>query len=148
MADTETAIRRIAWSATAFSTLLYAIVAYATERNFRLQPLELALRRPVVIFLYVLAIAFYFAAFAVALPAPAEDRAVETITASDPLASSSATAAGRARFLIRLALLDLIAIMGLLAAFALHDWRIYLPAWALAIVGFLRSSPGLAPQPR
>ena len=32
-------------------------------------------------------------------------------------------------------------IFGLLAAFLNQDWRLYLPAWAVALIGFMREWP-------
>ena len=105
--------QRLIWFALVFSTFLYGVLAYATERNYRLQPIELMLRRPFVIAAYVIGIALFFLALRMSQ-----------------------------RFVAQLALLDAVAIMGLLAAMLLRDWRIYLPAWGLALIGFVRVYPG------
>jgi thiamine transporter ThiT len=104
--------QRLLWFALVFTTFLYGILAYATERNYRLQPIELMLRRPFVIAAYVIALALFFLALRIA-----------------------------PRFIAQLALLDAVAVMGLLAAMLLRDWRIYLPVWGLALVGFVRVYP-------
>jgi thiamine transporter ThiT len=104
--------QRLLWFALVFTTFLYGILAYATERNYRLQPIELMLRRPFVIAAYVIGLALFFLALRMSQ-----------------------------RFVVQLALLDAVAIMGLLAAMLMRDWRIYLPAWAFALVGFVRVYP-------
>lgn len=104
--------QRLLWFALVFTTILYGIFAYATERNYRLQPIELMLRRPFVIAAYVIGIALFFLSLRMAQ-----------------------------RFVAQLALLDAVAIMGLVAAILMRDWRIYLPAWGLALIGFVRVYP-------
>ena len=104
--------QRLLWFALVFTTFLYGILAYATERNFRLQPIELMLRRPFVIVAYVIGVALFILAMRMTQ-----------------------------RFIAQLALFDVVAIMGLLAAIVLRDWRLYLPAWGLALVGFMRVYP-------
>ena len=42
---------------------------------------------------------------------------------------------------VKLMMLDTVAIFGLVGAFVAHDWRLYVPTWALASVGLLRSFP-------
>ena len=120
--------RRIIWTAIAFSTLVYGIVAYATERNFTLQPLQLALRRPIVIVLYVVAVVIYLAALMTS------GRSREGLPARD-------TADDSTRFVVQLALFDAVAILGLCAAFVIHDWRLYLPLWLLTLIGVARAYP-------
>ena len=44
-------------------------------------------------------------------------------------------------FTMRLALFETCAIFGLIAAFVTNDWRLFLPAWALAALGFLQTLP-------
>jgi hypothetical protein len=109
--------QRFLWFGLVFSTLLYGIVAYATQRNYRLQPIEMLLRRPLVIIVYAAVVVIFFAAIAI-------------------------TSRTMQRFIVQLALLDSVAILGLLAAMLARDWRIYLPAWLLALIGFIRIFPG------
>jgi hypothetical protein len=104
--------QRLLWFALVFTTFLYGVLAYATSRNFRLQPIELMLRRPFMIAAYVIGVALFFLALRMTR-----------------------------HFIAQLALFDAVAIMGLLAAMILRDWRIYLPAWGLALVGFVRVYP-------
>ncbi|HEV8659368.1 MAG TPA: hypothetical protein VGS96_12165, partial [Thermoanaerobaculia bacterium] len=47
----------------------------------------------------------------------------------------------RVRMIVSLALYEACAIFGLIAAFIISDWRLYLAPWALAVVGFLRVFP-------
>ena len=109
--------QRLVWFGIVFSTLLYGIVAYATQRNFRLQPIEMMLRRPLVIITYAIAVVIFFAATAI-------------------------TSRTMQRFILQLALFEAVAVMGLLAAMLARDWRLYLPAWGLALIGFVRTFPG------
>jgi hypothetical protein len=109
--------QRFLWFGLVFSTLLYGILAYATQRNFRLQPIEMMLRRPLVIIVYAIAVVIFFAASAI-------------------------TSRTMQRFTLQLALFDAVAIIGLLAAMLARDWRLYLPAWVLALIGFVRVFPG------
>lgn len=125
--------RRFLWFAIVFSTLVYGILAYASQRNFTLQPVSAALRRPIVLAIYLIALAVYAAAF-LAPAAIARHGAAGGTPRSAASASLAATA-------VRFALLEAVAILGLAAAFVIHDWRLYLPAWALSLAGFARSSP-------
>jgi hypothetical protein len=115
--------RRLIWSAIVFSTLLYGILAYATERQYTLQPFSAALRRPIVIVLYLIALAVYGTAFVV----------------SNAMLRNAGASAGA--FVAQLALFEAVTILGLVAAFIGHDWRLYLPAWMLALVGFFTRYP-------
>ena len=47
----------------------------------------------------------------------------------------------RQRMIVQLALFESCAVFGLVAAFLVRDWRIYLAPWALAIAGFIRVFP-------
>jgi len=47
---------------------------------------------------------------------------------------------------VKLMMLDAVAIFGLAGAFVAHDWRLYVPTWALASVGLLRSFPLESPS--
>ena len=117
--------RRIIWFAIVFSTLLYGVLAYATERNYTLQPIARTMERPVVIGLYVIAIAVYAVALLVG--------------------RRSEASSGSSQFIVSLALFEAVAILGLCAAFVIHDWRLYLPSWLLALIGFVRTYPAPAP---
>ena len=45
------------------------------------------------------------------------------------------------KMIVCLALFEACAIFGLLAAFLVRDWRLYLAPWALALIGFMREFP-------
>ena len=122
--------RRLIWIAIVFSTLLYGVLAYATERDYTLQPLSLAMRRPVVIALYAIAIAIYAAALLTSSAMDARSSGPDGRRVSTP-----------ASFIVRLALLETVAIIGLASAIVIRDWRLYLPAWILALVGLFNSYP-------
>ena len=45
------------------------------------------------------------------------------------------------KMIVCMALFEASVIFGLVAAFLVRDWRLYLAPWALAIVGFIREFP-------
>ena len=110
--------RRIIWFALAFSTLIYAFIAYTMGQPQR--PFEESARQPITIACYVLAVVVFFLAPVVSRRVP------------EP-----------ARMIIGLALSEACAIFGLLAAFIAHDWRLYIPAWIVALIGFTRYFPSV-----
>ena len=109
--------RRIIWFAIAFSTVIYAFIVYTMGQPLR--PFEESARQQLTIICYVLALVMFFLAPVVSrrLPEPA-------------------------RMIIGLALSEACAIFGVVAAFIAHDWRIYIPAWIVALIGFTRYWPG------
>lgn len=117
--------RRVIWFAIAFSTVIYAVIAYI-EAPTPAGPLEGALRNTTVLGLYGVAIAAFVTAFAV--------RAMLR------------DAPSRTRLVVSLAVFEACAIFGLLAAFLQRDWRLYLAPWALALIGFFASWPSGEPE--
>jgi hypothetical protein len=109
--------RRIVWFALAFSTLIYAFLAYTMGQPQR--PFEESARQQITIVCYVMALVMFFLA--------------PVVTARMPL---------QIRMVVGLALSESCAIFGLVAAFIAHDWRIYVPAWIVALIGFTRYWPG------
>jgi hypothetical protein len=45
------------------------------------------------------------------------------------------------RMILSMALYESCAIFGLVAAFLVSDWRLYVPAWVLCLIGFARMFP-------
>jgi len=111
---------RIIWFAIAFSTVLYAVIAYATSPSPR-QPYDAAVKNPLVLVMYFAALSAFVAGNVV--PAMLKH------------------APARTRMIMSLAIFESCAIFGLVSTFLLQDWRLYLAPWALAVIGFLRSWP-------
>ena len=112
--------QRIIWLAIASSTILYAVAAYLVVGESETS-LGNLLKQPIVIASYAAGVMMLFAA---------------------PVIAGSVGRKNRdAGLVVMLALYESIAIFGLLAAFLVHDWRVYPPAWAIAAIGFLRSYP-------
>jgi len=106
------------WLALVTATCIYGVVDYVVlSRLVHLQTFEQELRSPTVLALYSAAVLTFLGAFAL-----------------------SATRR-RQIFIARLALYESIAIYGLLAAFLTNDWRLFLPTWALAMLGFVQTLP-------
>lgn len=113
--------RRILWLALAFSTVIYAVIVYTTSIAQAGGSFDDAIRKPFVLPLYAAALGLFFAGLL----------GFASIKEREP----------NLGMILRLALFESTAIMGLLAAFLNQDWRLYLPAWALALIGFVREWP-------
>jgi len=106
------------WLALVTATCIYGVVDYVVIGHLvHLQTFEQELRSPIILVLYGAAAITFLGAFAL-----------------------SATRQ-RQIFIMRLALYESIAIYGLVAAFLTNDWRLFLPTWALAMLGFVQTLP-------
>lgn len=113
----------VIWLAIVFSTFIYAgiiwFIAGNPEGTFqeRLQDVRVQL-------LYLIALATFVAANFLprTIKAPAQTKLVVT-----------------------LALFEACAIYGLVAAFLTHDWRVFVPAWVLALIGMWMARPTAEP---
>jgi len=109
---------QIIWLALVTATCIYGVIDYVViGRLVHLQTFEQELRSPAVLALYGAAVLTFLGAFAL-----------------------SATRQ-RQIFIMRLALYESIEIYGLVAAFLTNDWRLFLPTWALAMLGFVQTLP-------
>lgn len=112
---------KLIWFAIAFSTVVYAGIAYATnpapEGSF-----EAALRDP-------RTLAMYFAALSAFIAGMSVPRFLQNAPA-------------QTRMVVVMALFESCAVLGLVTAFLVHDWRVYLAPWALSLIGFIRAWPG------
>lgn len=110
---------QIIWLALATASCIYGVIDWVViGRLVHLQTFEQEIRSPTVLALYgAAAAAFLVATFA--------------LTATRR----------REIFIARLALFEACAIFGLIAAFLTNDWRLFLPAWALAMLGFVQTLP-------
>lgn len=111
---------RIIWFAILFSTVIYAGIIY-TLHGHPEGTFDAAVRKPLVL-------PFYGAAFGCFMAGLVGFSALRE---RDP----------RAGLIVRLALFEATAIMGLVAAMLAQDWRLYLPTWAVAVIGFVREWP-------
>ena len=109
---------QIIWLALVTATCIYGVIDYVVVGHLvHLQTLEQELRSPVVLALYGAAALTFLGVLAL-------------------------TATRRRQiFIARLALFESVAIYGLLAAFLTNDWRLFLPTWALAMLGFVQTLP-------
>ncbi len=118
-------IQRVIWFAIAVSTLFYgAIVFFAANKPSA--TFDAALRSPMVLGPYAVAsLMFLLGLVWPLLPSAAPERV---------------------RMIVRMALFEACAVIGVAAAFAVHDFRIYLAPWALAAAGFFLAFPAAERQ--
>ena len=116
---------RVIWAAIVLSTVIYFAVIWTAlyTRPFT-RPFSIAVMDPMTLTFYALGAVAFIAAFVV----------------SGRIDRASYTQALRAT-IVRLALIESICIFGLVTAFMAQDWRLYVPPFALAMVGFLSSFP-------
>jgi hypothetical protein len=113
--------QRIIWFGIVISTVIYLvlikILAPGTGEDFD----AVASRGPVAMLYGIAVIVFLITWFVVPRLVAGQD--------------------ARKRMIVQLALFESCAVFGLVGAFLVHDWRIYLAPWALAIAGFIRVLP-------
>ncbi len=112
--------QKVIWFGIAFSTVIYAIIAYVMNGQPQ-QPFDRSARHPVALVMYLAALS----AFAAGLIVP---RVLQR-------------APSQTRMVLSLAVFESCAIFGFIASFVAQDWRLYLPAWAVAVMGFARVWP-------
>ena len=121
MTPLQRRVFQLIWVALFIASCIYGVIDYVVVgAQVHLQTLEQELRSPIVLTLYGAAIVVFFAAFAF------QRTRLQNI------------------FVARLALFESCAIFGLVAAFLTNDWRLFLPTWALSIIGFLQTLPPTA----
>lgn len=114
--------RRLLWFSLFSSTCIYFGILWFMSRTWpEPGPFDDAIRKPLVLVLYGLALVDFVIGWFIA--GPLKER--------DP----------RAGMIMRLSLFTSVAIMGLIAAFLNQDLRLYYPAWALALIGMIREWP-------
>ena len=113
-------ISKILWFTIAASTVIYLVVAY-TIVPVPVQPFVESVLSIVTLGLYAAA----FAAFVAALVIP------NLLTRTR----------GMRKMIVALALFEFCALCGFIAAFLGQDWRLYLPAWIVSLIGFVREFP-------
>ena len=117
--------RRIIWVAILTSTLIYGFILYIVTKPYPQAPLADVLKQPIVLALYVVGLGTYIASFV-----------VSTIIEQRGKADVA--------FIVRLALLEAVTIYGTVAAFIMHDWRVFIPPFVLTFIGLARVFPQAA----
>ena len=110
---------KLIWFAIVFSTFIYAAIIYTLHPNPE-GAFEDGVRKQMTLVLYGLA----FASFVAALVIPPKLRGP-----------------ARLKLVVGLALFEACAVYGLLAAFLARDWRLFVPAWIVALIGMWRLYP-------
>ena len=111
--------QRIIWGAIVFSTVIYLFVAYSLA-PVPVRPFQESVRTPITLAMYAAALAGFIAALVV---------------------PSMLQQPQRVKMIAALALFESCAVFGLMAAILHKDWRLYIPAWIAALIGFLREWP-------
>lgn len=112
--------KKMIWFAIVMSTFVYALMLYMLSKDWPAPgSFDEAMRRPMVLPLYAVALVSFLAAFM--LPRLFRDPRQAWITS--------------------LALFESCAIFGLLIAFMNQDWRLFVPGWALSLLGFFIRFP-------
>lgn len=112
--------QKILWSAIAFSTFIYVVIAYSLA-PVPARPFGESVREVVTLALYGAAFAMFVAAMV-----------IPPLIAQPP----------RVKMIVSLALFEACALLGLVAAILQHDWRLIFPPWIASLIGFVRQWPG------
>ena len=112
--------QRIIWFALVVSTVMYAVIAY-TLAPVPPRPFEESVRSTFTLAMYAAAFIEFIAALLLPGRLPQLD--------------------SRQKMIVSMAMFESCAVFGLVAAFVQHDWRVYVPAWIAALIGFVREYP-------
>lgn len=110
---------KLIWFAIVFSTFIYAVIIYTLYPRPE-GPFEAAVKQPIALSLYGIAVLTFFAAL---------------------MAPGFLRGPARLKMIVSLALFEACAIYGLLAAFLTRDWRLFVPTWIVALLGMWRAYP-------
>lgn len=119
----ERTVARVIYVGMLVSLFIYAIIGWLILRTPPpVVPLLDAMRNPLALGLYATGLATFLLA---------------------GLMSAKVARASRPRigFIVGLALLESIAVEGLVLGFIQHDWRLMAPLWLLSLIGFAQSYP-------
>lgn len=133
---------RIIWLAIFASILIYALITFMTLRQPSPAPFESAFSNPLVLGFHLAGVGLFFAAFVVssvvlrdgATPSPSYTPVASPETVN-------VTVRMRKGLIARWALIESVAIFGLVVAFMSQDARLFLPLFALSVAGMLASYP-------
>jgi predicted permease len=114
--------RRVIWLGILVSTFIYGGVIVIVTKPYPQLPLSDVLQQPFVLTLYGIGLVTYVASF---------------------LVSASMERRGKrdSAFIVRLVLLEAVTVYGLVAAFLVHDWRVFIPPFVLTFIGLARVFP-------
>ncbi|HEX8171991.1 MAG TPA: hypothetical protein VF824_15750 [Thermoanaerobaculia bacterium] len=115
-------IQRLIWGAIVVSTLIYLFVIWFITRGSATGSFDAAVSQPLTLILYALALMMFLIGWFV----------VPRFVGRD----------AQQRLVVTVAVFESCAVFALVAAFLVHDWRVYLPGWALALLGLFRAWPG------
>ena len=112
--------RRILWFAITMSTVVYAGVLFAIAGTPQ-RAFDESVKQPLTLAMYGAVLAMFVAglAFTAVSKAPA-----------------------RTTMIVALGIFESCALLGFVAAILGSDWRLYIPAWIVALAGFVRQFPG------
>jgi hypothetical protein len=111
---------KLIWFALVFSTVIYAAIIYTLYPNPQ-GSFEDSLKRPYTLILYGMALLDFL--LGLVLP------------------SLQANRPPRLRMVVSMAIFESSVIFGLIAAFFAQDWRVFVPTWALGLMGMWRMYP-------
>jgi hypothetical protein len=134
-------VARIIWLAIAMSVVIYGIVAFVATPRSEPRAFAELFRQPLVLILHAAGFAMFVTAFVLpsVLLSLARTKAKST---PQPTTEIRITSETMRALIIRFALLEAPAILGLVAAFLSIDWRLVLPLGLLSLAGLLVSYPG------
>lgn len=112
--------RKLIWFAIVWSTFIYMFLAYWFGRTPK-GTFEESVKHPIVLGLSLASLAAFIAGIVVST----------SMRGKNPWQA----------FIVALGLFEACAVFGLTAAFFMQDWRVFIPSWVLALVGFLREWP-------
>ena len=118
MMPAERRALQFVWVGLVVASCIYGVIDWIVIRpQVRLNGFEAEIRSPLVLVLYGAAVATFLGALMIV------------------------PGRRREKFIARLALFEAVTIFGLIAAFVTNDWRLFLPGWALAALGFVQTLP-------
>lgn len=137
--DASIRLMRIIWMAMVISVLLYGIVAWMMTRGGHAEHSpEQTLQLPTVQVLYGLGVMMFILS-SVVPRVVLRGRGEERQHGNPP--SHVIPSEIRMALIIRFAMLESVAIFGLVCAFLFHDARLFVPPASLSLVGFLMAFP-------
>ena len=112
--------KKIIWFAIVLASFIYAVIIWTLAKNWpQPGPFDQAVREPLVLGLYFVAVTTFVAAIVVP----------RLMSAKAP------------KYIMSLALFESVVIYGLLAAFIRRDWHLFVPTWILGLIGFATKWP-------
>jgi hypothetical protein len=134
---------RVIWLALLTSIFMYGVVIYVTAgRTDQSQPIQAAFSNPIILVLHAMGAGMFILAFivpSIVLRRLSANEHVRAPVAAAP--SVSACPRVRVVLIMKWALIESAAVVGLMAAFIAIDPRLFLPLGGLAVLGMLITYP-------